>query len=266
MKTPGKTTLSHLQNFWNYREFLLSLTIRNLKAKYQRSIFGFLWTLLNPLLSVGVLTVVFSRIVRIPMEHYWAFLFSGYFVWNCIHQTISSSTYVLVEHAQLSRSIAYPKEAPVLAAAFSRFIEFLFEMFLVLILVSLFHHRGLPASYVYLPWIMSVQFLVMIGFMLPVAALSVFFNDIHHGLPIVLWTLFYVTPIFYPLSMVGEPLRRYIWLNPFTGLLAMYQRVIYEGAAPSLMLCCGMTIFSLLLAWLGYGIFNRHKEIYAEIL
>ena len=126
---PDKSnTLGHLHRLWEYREFLASLVRRNLKAKYQGSFFGFLWTLLNPLMTVLVLTVVFTHIVRIQIENYWAFLLSSYFVWNFIAQSLSAATFVLAEHGELSRSIAYPIEAPLIAAVVTRLIEFFFEM------------------------------------------------------------------------------------------------------------------------------------------
>ena len=106
-------TLEHLSEVWRFREFLTSLVVRNLKVKYQRSVLGFIWTLLNPLLTVAVIAAIFSYVVRIEMPQYWAFLLSGYFVWNYVMQTLSSATYVLGEHAQLSRSVAFPKVIPV---------------------------------------------------------------------------------------------------------------------------------------------------------
>ena len=117
---------------WRYRELLRSLVVRNLKVKYQRSVLGFLWTLLNPLLTVAVLSVVFTHVVKIPLRHYVSFLFSSYFVWNFMLQTISSGTFLLAEHAQLARSVAFPKEVPVLAGVISRLVEFAIELSLIL--------------------------------------------------------------------------------------------------------------------------------------
>ncbi|HZN96516.1 MAG TPA: hypothetical protein VFB61_02195, partial [Gemmatimonadales bacterium] len=79
---------SRLGRLWRFRELLRSLVIRNLKVKYQRSLLGFVWTMLNPLLTVGILVLVFSHVVRIPLPDYWAFVLSGYFVWNCVLQTL----------------------------------------------------------------------------------------------------------------------------------------------------------------------------------
>ena len=95
---------------WSYRDLLRNLVARNLKVKYQRSVLGFLWTLLNPLLTVGVLVMVFTFVVRVQIENYWAFLLSGYFVWNFISQSLNSATFVLAEHA--SNEIS-PRSGPI---------------------------------------------------------------------------------------------------------------------------------------------------------
>lgn len=262
-----KNTLSQLRELWNYREFVLSLIVRNLKVKYQGSFFGFLWTLMNPLMTVAVLTIVFSRIVRIDLENYWAFLLSGYFVWNFINQSINAATYVLVEHAELSRSIAYPKEAPLIAAVSFRFIEFCLEMSLILLTLFFFHHdMKFQIGFLFVPWLASLLFLLVLAVMFPLATLSVYYRDVYHGLPIVLATLFYITPIFYPAHLITGNLKIIFILNPFAPLLKIFQDACYYGVMPSLATCFALTVCSLIFLYLGYFLFNRFKGSYAEII
>src|SRR6476469_6297472 len=125
-----------LDRVWRYRELLRSLIIRNLKVKYQRSLLGFVWTLLNPLLTVGILVLVFSHVVRISLPDYWAFVLSGYFVWNCILQTLNTGTYIFAEHSRLTRSVSFPSEILVFSAAGSRLLEFLAEIVLIMIVLA----------------------------------------------------------------------------------------------------------------------------------
>ena len=142
---------------WRYRELLRGLVVRNLKVKYQRSLLGFVWTLVNPLLTVTILVVVFSHVVRIQVPHYWAFLLSGYFVWNFMLQTLNTGTWIFAEHSRLTRSVAFPSEILVFSAAGSRLIEFLAEIALILLALVLLHHHGVPASYVLLPVLILLQ-------------------------------------------------------------------------------------------------------------
>lgn len=255
-----------LTELWAYRELLRSLVVRNLKIKYQRSLFGFLWTLLNPIMTVGVLGVVFTHIVKIPMHHYMAFLLSSYFVWNFMLQTISSGTFLLAEHAQLIRSVAFPKEIPVLAGVISRFVEFGIELTLVLTIICIFHHHYVPLSLVALPYLLIVQFVLALGLVLPIAALAIFYRDIQHFLPIVLTVLFYVSPVFYPVSMVPEALRPYYLMNPIAQLLTLYRAVIYEGVMPSMGSLATLAGVAVIILWGGYAIFCRYKADVAELI
>ena len=99
-----------ISQVWQFRYLLQGIIRRDLKVKYQRSTLGFIWTFLNPLLTVLILVAVFRIVIRIQIDHYWAFLLSGYFVWNVVAQTLLTGSYIFYQYAQLARNIAFPKE------------------------------------------------------------------------------------------------------------------------------------------------------------
>jgi lipopolysaccharide transport system permease protein len=255
-----------LRQVWRYRELLRGLVVRNLKVKYQRSLLGFVWTLVNPLLTVSILVIVFSHVVRIQVPHYWAFLLSGYFVWNFMLQTLNTGTWIFAEHSRLTRSVAFPSEILVFSAAGSRLIEFLAEISLILAAMILLHHHGVPASFALVPVLIVLQVVLAIGLALPIATLSVFYYDIYHALPIALTSLFYLSPVFYPASMVPESLRTLYFLNPVAGLLTLYHVVVYAGQWPSAGLLAGTCAATTLVWVLGYAIFHRYAASFAEIV
>jgi lipopolysaccharide transport system permease protein len=258
--------LAQVQNLWRYRELVASLATRNLKIKYKRSLLGFVWTLLNPVLTVTILIGVFTYVVRIPVEGYWAFLISGYFVWNFLLQTLSSATYVLAEHGQLSRAVAYPKEAPILAAVLSRLVEFCIELTLVVIVLTVFHHSQAPASFLLLPVLVFIQVVLALGLAFPIATLSAFYHDVEHALPILLTTLFYISPVFYPASLVPESVRSLYMANPVAGLLTLYHSTLYLGQTPGPAAIFGVSAIAILLLVIGYGIFNHYQSLFAEVV
>lgn len=260
------SAVGRLRQVWRYRELLDSLVARNLKVKYQRSLLGFMWTLVNPLMTVTILVVVFSHVVRIPVPNYWAFLLSGFFVWNFMLQTLNTGTYIFAEHSRLTRSVAFPSEILVFGAAGSRLIEFMAEITLILLALVLFHHRAIPASFALLPLLIAIQLLLAIGLALPIATLSVFYYDVYHALPIALTTLFYLSPVFYPATMVPEAGRDLYFLNPIAGLLTLYHDVLYLGQMPPFALLLGMSVVALAVYSIGYAIFNRYAAVFAEIV
>ena len=255
-----------LAEVWRFRELLRSLVLRNLRIKYQRSVLGFFWTLLNPLLTVAVLISIFHYIVPLPVEHYWAFLVSGYFVWNFVLQMLNASTTVILEHAPLYRNVAFPAEVLVFSAAMSRLMEFAVEMGLAILLLAVFLHEGIPLSFALFPLLVVLQMLITVGLAMMVATLSVFYRDVEVVVPVILLMLFWLSPVFYPASMVPDAIKSFYFLNPFAGLLTLYHTVFYEGRMPSLAFLGAMSGAALVIGLVGYGIFNRKKRFFAEIV
>jgi ABC-type polysaccharide/polyol phosphate export permease len=266
MTHPAAQPRGTISRIWQFRELLRTLTVRNLKVKYKRSVLGFVWTLLNPLLTVAVLVAVFTYIVKINVTGYWAFLVSGFFVWNFILLVLNAATVSLAEHAALARSIAIPPEVFVLASVASRFVEFLLELALIVPALILFYHHGVPGSFALLPVLVVLQIMLAIGLVLPIATLSAFYDDVQHALPVVLLMLFYISPVFYPARLVPESFRRIYDLNPIAQLLTLFQTALYDGRLPSGGQLLTLGLISTGLCLFGFVVFNRYKSVFVEIL
>lgn len=258
--------VGHMRELWRFRELVHVLAVRNIKVKYQQSMLGFLWTLLNPLLMLAILLIVFTQIARIPIESYWAFLLSGYFVWNFINQTLTAGTFVLTEHSTMLRSVPFPGDIPVLAAALSRFVEFVIELALVVVLVAVFHHGKLPVSFAIVPLLTVFLMVLAMGLALPVAALAVYYYDVRHMMPIALTALFYVSPVFYSVELVPASFRFLYVVNPIAHLLEIYRLAIYDGVMPSAGTTVTVGAISVATFVLGYAVFNHFKSTFAEVV
>lgn len=251
---------------WRHRELFRQLVIRNLKVRYQRSGLGFLWLLVNPTLSIGVLVLVFGYVVRLPIPQYWAFLASGYFAWVFFLHTVSSSTQVIPEHASMARSVAVPPDIFVTAATASRLIELMVEIAFMASVLAVFHHRGVPPSFVLAPVLVGILLLLTLGVALPAAALSIFFRDVQHGLPPVLQMVMYVSPVFYTSDMVPEAIAPVYALNPLALVLTLFHTVFYAGQFPSAWQLAQATGVSGVVYLIGYAVFRRQSRLFAEIV
>lgn len=251
---------------WSYRELLRRLAVRNLKVRYQRSVLGFAWALLNPLLTILILVAVFGSIIRIAVDGYWAFLVSGYFAWVFVMHTLGTSTYIIPEHASIVKGVPLPAEILVLSAAASRLVELVAELMLVIVVLCIFHHGGVPASLVLMPWLVLILLLMTLGLALPAAALAVYFRDVQHALPVALTMLAYVSPVFYPAALVPERLRTIYQLNPLAGVLTLFHRVLFEGRFPSAPHLLGATAAAVVIFLIGHALFRRHRALLAEIV
>ena len=258
--------LASFVDLWNYRELLRRLVIRNLHVRYQRSALGFLWALLNPLLTIVLLVGVFGLIIRIAVPSYWAFLLSGYFAWVFILHTLATSIGILPEHASMVKGVAFPTEILIYSQTLSRLIEFIAELVLVVVVLTVFHHHFIPASLIVLPAILVVHVLMVVGFALPAASLAVYFRDFQHAVPVGLALLGYVSPVYYPVSMVPQGLQALYHLNPMAGLLSLYHVTLFEGRFPLLGDFLATAAVAVTIFILGVAFFRRQRAFFAELI
>lgn len=251
---------------WHFRELFRQLVIRNLKVRYQRSGLGFLWLLVNPALTAFILAVVFGQIVRLDVPHYWAFLISGYFAWVFVMHTLGTSVFVIPDHASMARSVAVPADVFVLAAVTSRLIEFAIEIALVMVVLAVFHHRGVPPSFLLVPVLTLILLLLTLGLTLPAVALSVFFRDLQHGLPAALMMLMYISPVFYPVDLVPPDFQRIYYVNPVAAVLTLFHEALYLGRMPTPVHLGSAAVASIAIFLVGYAIFKRERDRFPEIV
>jgi lipopolysaccharide transport system permease protein len=249
------------------RALLWALVMRNVKVRYQRSVLGLLWALLNPVLTILCLVAVFTYVLRIPLQDYWAFLLSGYFAWVYFAHTVSTSVTILREHSQLIRSVRFPPVLLVWSNALSRGIEFAIEIALVAILLAVVRHHGVPTSYALIPLAVLIHMLITVAFALPVAAAGVFFHDAQHALPVLLTALGYISPVFYSFYMVPEPLRAwFLVLNPMTRVFPIFHAVIYEGRHPPILAWVFAATLAVALCVVGHAAFRWRRPVFAELV
>jgi ABC-type polysaccharide/polyol phosphate export permease len=253
-----------LRELWEYRVLVRALVDRNLKLRYQRTILGVLWALLNPMLTTMVLVGVFQGILRIETPNYWAFLISGYFPWVFTLHTLGTAAGVVTGHANMSRSVRFPAEALVASAVSSRLVEFLIEMGLVIVVLAVFLHQQPMVSLVALPFVILLQVLLTTGIAMPIAALAVFFDDVQYLLTVVLMLLTLISPVYYPITYAPESIRGILAFNPFAGILTLYQTILYEGKLPPLELFASTAAMSVVIFVAGLAAFRWKRGYFAE--
>ena len=257
--------ISAFRQIWQFRKLLISFVVRDLKVKYQRSTLGILWTLLSPLLMILVFILVFNSVLRIRFDGFWAFLISGIFVWSFFSGAIGRATTTLRGHAVLRRSVQFPTVIIVLSSLLALLVEFLIEIVIVIIAIFVFYHHAIPVTVLLLPWLIVLQFLMAAGMMLTLSVISVLYYDVEHAMPAVIRLLFFLTPVFYPVSMIPEALRGYFYLNPFVGLLELFHLILYEGTWPSWQLLGAVSATSIVIFFVGFWIFRRFADVCVEI-
>ena len=264
---------AHLAELYRFRSLIVTLVIRELRARYRGSLLGFLWSFLNPLLLMLVYVLVFAVYLRVPMDNYAVFLFTGLLPWLWFSASLGHATGVIVGSGGLVKRILFPAEILPLVSVLSNLVNFLLSLPLLFLFLFVFGVRpGPPLAF--LPLLLAIQLLLTVGLALPLAALNVHLRDVEQILSNGLVLLFFLSPILYPVSTVpvtlrlGEaltiPLRPLYFLNPVAGLVQGYQNVIFFGREPHWIHLGMVTVLAVVAFWGGYRIFDRLRDSLAE--
>lgn len=242
-----------------HRDLIRALVIRDLKVRYRRSTIGFLWTMLNPLLTMTVLQVVFSSLFRFEVASYPAYVLSGLIFWNFFSQSIVASMNSLRGNASLLQKFPVPKAVFPLATVISGMVNLVFALLpLLAILVATGH--PLHPSLVVLPLSLVIASLFTLGAGLLLSPLALFFTDTVEIVSVGLTLVLYMTPVFYPVSIVPESFRRVIVYNPVGVILRVFRDPIYSGTFPigsDLAIAAGVSTAMLAL---GAAVFRRSSD------
>src|SRR3970040_2298228 len=227
---------------WQRRELLWSMTGRNIRSQYKQSILGYAWIFVNPLMQMLVLTFVFSTILRIGREvipyPFPLFLFVALLPWMFFSNALSSATDSISGSASLVTKVYFPREILVTAAVFSKIVDLLFGL-LILLGLMVFYNEYPSWTAVWVPAIFAIQLLFTIGLALPLAALNLFFHDVRYLVGVVLLVWFYITPVIYPLSRVLTGCRRVLRAGTSPG----WDRVLLGIAGAFLAFLLGYYLF-----------------------
>lgn len=223
----------YIQNFKRFQPLLEELVARDIKIKYRKSVLGVLWTLLNPLLMMIVLTIVFSNLFRFDIEYYPIYLLSGQLVFNFYNESTSNAMSAILGNASLIKKIYVPKYLFVLSRILSSVVN-LSASFLALILLMLVMRIPLYWTVVLFVFPLILLIVFCLGVSLLLAALVVKFRDIIHLYSVFTTALLYLTPVIYTITFLPEKVRMLVMLNPITNYVLMFREVMMYGNLPEL--------------------------------
>lgn len=252
-----------MTNLWKYRDLTLKLSISEFKLRYKNSILGFFWSLAEPLLMLTVLYFVFTNLMRVNVEHYQLYLLMGIISWNMLSRGTGMSLNCILGRASLVQKIYFPREVLVISSCITAFLMTLLEL-IVFGIFMLFFQVMPGINMVYGPPVLFIEFLLILGISLALAALNVYYRDVQYIWAVILQAGFFATPIIYPLSIIPE---NYIWiirLNPLTRIIDMLRGSIIYSNAPAISDILFITGSSIFLIIAGYLIFSKLEPGFAE--
>jgi ABC-2 type transport system permease protein len=237
LRTSGaKVTLrSRVVDILEYRELLVNLVRKELKVRYKNSVLGFLWSLMNPAVTIGVYYVIFTLVFKNPIPKFVLFLMSSVLIWNMFQTATAAGVGSVVGNAPLVKKVWFPREILPLAAVGAAFVDFCLQSSVLIVAFAAFRWHVGWAYLPLIPYAIVVALLFSSACAVWLAAVNVKFRDMQHFLGIALMVWFWGTPIIYGYEQVAHRLAAYRlqWLpliNPYTIICLAFQRALYNQA------------------------------------
>lgn len=240
------------------------MTRAQFKLRDQSSFFGFLWSFLNPLITVALLFTLFSSQLSNEIQYYALYMLIGIVFYTHFSNATAASLAVLHSMSALTRNGVFPKEVLVISAISTHTIDFVFST-LICLLIAIFYGVPLTASIVALPLVVILQVMLVLWVSLLLSSFFVFIRDLVHIYGVFLRLLFFITPIFFALSFVGQGLGRYVLLaNPLAHTINFARDLLTKGQLFNLREFALFFAINAGLLIVAYRIFKRLEPMFAE--
>lgn len=251
-----KTEKSNRRQYWYV---IRELTLREIKRKYARSYLGVLWSVLNPLLTMLVLSAIFSTMFRRSIENFPVYYLTGYIIWQLFNETTRSSMTVLVDNKNLLIKTRIPKTVFVLSRSYTALTNFFFSCIAYVFILAVFRMKMGWTWLLFLVDLVYIMcFAVGVGALLSI--LYVFFADVKHLYGVLLTLWMYLSAIFYPVNRLPAWMQAVLEMNPIYLFIYFMRTSIMECRVPQMDVWIKMTIFSGGMLVIGIAAFRRKQN------
>ncbi len=242
-----------------YRFLLKQLVLRDFKIKYRRSVLGALWSFINPLMTMCVQYIVFSTIFKMDIANYPVYLLSGVVFFNFFTESTNVAIHAITGNAGLITKVYVPKVIYPVSKVLSTGVNLLISL-LPLWIMSLATGIRLTKAWLLLPYGLISLLLLSTGAGLLLSAVMVFFRDMQFIWSVLCMVFNYVTPVFYPVSILSEPMQNALTWNPLYHHISFFRTIILEGISPQPRLYVTCMLFSLGILAFGYAVFKKTQD------
>jgi len=260
-----------LKKIYYYRNLIWIFVVRDLKGRYVGSTMGLFWSLINPVITLLLFLYVFSVILKVKfgqngsLSDFALYLFCGMLPWLAFQETIIRSTNSIVENANLIKKFIFPSKIFPVYLSISSLVNELIGLVVLIIAIILITHK-INYFILFLPLIIIFQLIFTMGLGWIVACINVFFRDIAHLMGMIMMTWMFLTPIFYPESMVPEKFQFFIKLNPMAYLVRAYRDILLSNRFPSITDILTFIAISIIVFFGGYYLFGKTQPKFSDVV
>ena len=266
-KEEGHPAFEWLKEFWQYRELFYFLVWRDVKVRYKQTIFGILWAVLQPFVTMIVFTIFFKKLANMPSDGipYPIFSYSALLPWVYFSGAINNAGLSLVQNSRLLTKVYFPRVAVPASASFCGLVDF--GIASVMLFGMMAWYRVCPNWELILwPLLLVPMVLLSLGMGLIFAAMNVRYRDVRYALPFITQIWMFVTPVIYPSSIIPERFRPLLAINPLTGLIETFRATLLPSQPIDWGTLAISVASSLVIFILGLRYFHRMERTFADII
>ncbi len=254
-----------INKVWTRRSLIRTFAINDLKIRYRNSVLGFFWSVLEPLLMLSVLYIVFTNVIKSDIPYYPLYLLLGLIMWNMLTRGTGMGLTSIIGRGNIITKIYFPREIPAISSCITSFIMMMFEFVVFTAFLAAFQFVP-PLSIAFLPPLLIIEFVLVLGLSLPLSVLNVYFRDVQYIWAVILQGGFFLMPIIYRLNIFPERLQVLLSVIPTTRILDMAHSVTLYNILPPVTDWAYITATSFGILALGYLIFRRFEARVGEEL
>lgn len=264
----GRTERQYWRDLWRYRELFYFLAWRDLLVRYKQTFVGVGWSLIRPLLTMIVLTVVFGKLGKMPSggRPYPLLVFCGMLPWQFFSTAMAEGGNSLVMNANLISKVYFPRLVVTVASVITSFVDFLISaVFLVVLMI--WYRYAPPAGVLFLPFFVLLVFGASLGVGLWIAALMVEYRDFRFIVPFIVQFGLYISPVGFQSSVVPERFRLLYALNPMVGIIDGFRWCLLGAQSSIYWLGLAVAVIDVIvLVASGMWYFRKTEQTFADVI
>jgi len=257
-----------IRELWEYRELVYFFVWRDIKIRYKQAAIGVLWAVFQPLTVMVIFTIFFGRFAKVPSDNipYPVFVYTGLILWNYFSFGLSHSSESMVSNANIIQKIYFPRLIIPISSSLIGLIDFTIVSIILIGLMLYYHITANIIILAYLPILILITFLSSVGLGCFFASVNVKYRDVRYAIPFFIQILMFLTPVIYPISMLGNKYKWLLSLNPMSGVIETARGIIFGNRPVDWHLLSISILVSLVLFIFGIMYFRNTERYFADII
>jgi len=257
----------NVRELWRFRELFYIFAWRDFKVRYKQMAIGVAWAVLQPFVAMVIFSVFFGGLAKIPSDDipYPIFVYSGLLFWNYFSHSLGAAGNSLIGNEAILKKIYFPRLLLPMSATITPLVDFAFALVVLVGIMVYYQFAPSLVGVLLLPVLVLLSFLSASGLGAFLAAINVRYRDVREALPFFIQTLFFVTPVIYPTTLLPERFRWLLGLNPMTGVIEAARAGIVQDRSVNVQLLLVSAAIAVTFFLVGIFYFRRTERVFADV-